>query len=340
MKNRSENSFVLLASCFQLRILAALSMWLVAFVAEASSIDSLRMETINGKQFIIHQVDAKETLYSISRRYRVPVTLLAEENPGAGSGLTIGQQLKVPYIHSIKPRAENGNTIHKVAQKETLFSISKMFDISIDDLKSWNNLKDNSLNIGQDLIVRKKLVAETKIPDTKIPDAKKLKGVHTVTDKETLFSISKMYGASVQQLKDWNKLATDDVKPGQTLFVLPPVTTNETFQTEVKQNQVTKAAPEIKISETIIGSEEVHEKGMATILEGTDGNRKYLAQHKTAKTGTIMKVRNSANNQEVFVRVIAPLTTTDETLVKISKSAYDKLGAIDSRFAVEVIRYK
>lgn len=304
-------------------------------VTAYGAFDSLRMETINGKQFIIHQVDAKETLYSISRRYRVPLTLLVEENPGAGSGLSIGQQLKVPYIPNTKPRAENGNTIHKVAPKETLFSISKMFDVTVDDLKNWNNLKDNSLNVGQDLVVRKKLVSETKIPDPK-----KLRGVHTVTEKETLFSISKMYGASIQQLKEWNKLSGDDVKPGQTLFVLPPATTNETASIEPKQVLTTKPVQEIKISETVIGSEEVHEKGMATLLDGTDGNRKYLAQHRTAKTGTIMKVRNSANNQEVFVRVVAPLTSTDETLVKISKSAYDKLGAVDPRFAVEVIRYK
>jgi rare lipoprotein A (peptidoglycan hydrolase) len=90
----------------------------------------------------------------------------------------------------------------------------------------------------------------------------------------------------------------------------------------------------------VIGSDEVHEKGMASLLEGTDGNRKYLAQHKSAKTGSIIKVRNEANKQEVFVRVVGQLTTTDDTLVKISRSAFDRLGSVDQRFAVEVIRFK
>jgi len=174
-----------------------------------------------------------------------------------------------------------------------------------------------------------------------VPDAKTLKGVHTVTEKETLFSISKMYGASITQLKEWNNLTTSELKPGQVIYVLPPVSSNETYQaTQSSTSTVIKPSQEVKISESVIGSDEIHEKGMATLLEGTEGNRKYLAQHKTAKPGSIIKVRNEANNQEVFVRVIGSLNTSDETLVKISRSAFDRLGSTDQRFAVEVIRFK
>jgi len=90
----------------------------------------------------------------------------------------------------------------------------------------------------------------------------------------------------------------------------------------------------------VIGSEEIHEKGMAALMDGSEGNRKYFAQHKTVKPGTIMKVRNEATQREVFVRVVSQLNSTDDTLVKISKSAFEKLGATDTRFPVEVIRYK
>lgn len=333
-------SFKLQASSLKL---VACGLWLVALNVEALPMDSLRMETINGKQYIIHQVDPKETLFSISRRYGVPVTDLAQENPSAGSGLSIGQILRVPYIPRVKPRTENGNIVHKVAPKETMFSISKQYDVSIDDLKKWNNLTDNSLNVGQDIVIKKKSASpepvKTSVYKDKLPDAKTLRGVHTVTAKETLFSISKMYGATVQQLKEWNKLTTDELKPGQVIYVLPPVSTNVTAQVN-GSSPVTQSVQEVKISESIIGSDEIHEKGMATLLEGTDGNRKYLAQHKSAKPGSIIKVRNEANKQEVFVRVVSQLNTTDETLVKISKSAFDRLGSTDQRFAVEVIRFK
>jgi LysM repeat protein len=318
----------------------------MSVVGYASVFDSLRLETINGKQYIIHQVDPKETLFSISRKYRVPVTDLAQENPSAGSGLSVGQILKVPYIPRTKPRNENGNIVHKVAEKETLFSIAKHYDVSLTDIKKWNNLTDYNLNVGQDIIIKKKTattVEVTKPAETKykVPDAKTLKGVHTVTEKETLFSISKMYGASITQLKEWNNLTTSELKPGQVIYVLPPVSSNETYQaTQSSTSTVIKPSQEVKISESVIGSDEIHEKGMATLLEGTEGNRKYLAQHKTAKPGSIIKVRNEANNQEVFVRVIGSLNTSDETLVKISRSAFDRLGSTDQRFAVEVIRFK
>ena len=83
--------------------------------------------------------------------------------------------------------------------------------------------------------------------------------------------------------------------------------------------------------------------GLAELIEGTSGNRKYLALHRSAPIGTIMKVRNEMNNREVFVRVMGKLPDTalnDKLVIKISKSAYDRLGAIDPSFRVEVTYYK
>ena len=321
---------------------------LLSIVAWSAPVDSLRVETINGKQFIIHQVDPKETLYSISRKYGVAVALIREENPTVDAGLAIGQIVKVPYTPRTKPKVDNGNgtIVHKVSAKETLFSISKQYDVSVDDLKSWNNLKDNSLSVGQDLIIRKK-GKPAEVTKGPIPDMRSVRGVHTVTANETLFSISKMYGASIQQLKEWNNLTSTELKPGQTIYVLPPMkalseTTRpaEVTQTTTATTQVVKPTEEIKISESVIGADEIHEKGAAELIEGTDGNRKYLAQHKTAKVGTIMKVRNETTNREVFVRVVGPLNTDGGTVIKVSKSAFDRLGATDPKFNVELIYYK
>src|SRR6267378_4113862 len=84
--------------------------------------DSLRMETINGKTFIIHQVSEHETLYGISRRYGTPITSILEFNPSAGAGLEIGQLMKIPYVPRTRVQTAEG-IIHKVAAKETLFFI-------------------------------------------------------------------------------------------------------------------------------------------------------------------------------------------------------------------------
>ncbi len=332
---------------------------LISWTAFGSPMDSLRLETINGKQYIIHQIDQKETLYSISRRYNVPITAILEVNPSADGGLATGQLLKVPYISKgSKAQAQpGGDRIHKVVPKETLFSISKLYDVSVDDIKAWNNLKDNTLSTGQQLIIKKKASG---IESNKLPEMKSVSGVHTVAAKESLYSISRLYGVTVQQLKEWNSIEGSEVKIGQILFVAQPMYGNKT-EVKTDQNKVTEIREpldakkeEVKpiyeqkettitISEKVIGSDEVKEGGLAELIEGSEGNRKYLALHRTAKAGTILKVRNELNNREVFVRVTGSLPDTGinkNVVIKISKSAYDRLGAIDQRFRVEVTYYK
>jgi hypothetical protein len=107
--------------------------------------------------------------------------------------------------------------------------------------------------------------------------------------------------------------------------------------------QAATAGSPVQISESVLGTDEVHELGLAELIEGTEGNRKYLALHRTAKTGSILKVRNELNNREVFVRVAGPLPNTgvnDKLVIKISKSAFDRLGGVDQKFRVEVTYYK
>src|SRR5258706_1701372 len=315
--------------------------------------DSLRMETINGKVFIIHQVGEHETLYGVSRRYGTPITAILEFNPKAASGLEVVQLLQIPYIPRTNVQTAAG--LHKVAAKETLFSISRLYNVSIDELKAWNNLKDYSLSPGQELIVKRPAGAKDLVKSAEVKPAA---GPHRVEDKATLFSISRKYGVTVQAIKDWNGIIGNDLKVGQLLVILPSTSNiplangNATVnQTEVKpdgkQSNVGKGEVKeestVRISEGVPGSDEVKEGGLAELIEGTEGNRKYLALHRTAKAGAIIKVRNELNNREVFVRVVGPLPDTgvnDKLVVKISKSAYDRLGAIDPKFRVEVTYYK
>lgn len=307
--------------------------------------DSLRMETINGQAFIIHQVVAKETLFGISRRYGATVAAILEYNPAANT-LEVGQILKVPYTPKSKI-VRDGNVVHKVVAKETLFSISKLYDVSMEDLKVWNSLSSNSLTVGQELIVKKGAAATQKPAEVKAGSS----GRHTVAEKETLYAISRQYGVSVDDLKKWNSLTGNELHVGQVLVVsVAPATVAVVAKPVKDETAVVKVEPKpdpvveksIKISETAAGTDEVREKGLAELIEGTEGNRKYLALYNGAKPGTIMKVRNEANNQEVFVRVTGPLPegTSSVTVIRISKSAYDRLGAAEPRFGVEVTHYR
>jgi LysM repeat protein len=325
--------------------------------------DSIGIETINGKMFVIHKVDEKETLFAISRRYRTTVDAIIEYNKQAANGLEIGLILKVPYTPKAVYRPSDG-TVHTVAAKETMYSISRKYGVTVDEIRQWNNLPNSTaLSIGQELIIKK----NTGTVSSVTPVISR-KGIHTVGANETIFSICKQYGITQQQLKDWNNLDGIELKIGQTLFVAQPekeATVKKQDTAKIKtfvQHVVvqppvneTKKDPDpvrppiqeqtqtIKISESYKNGSETIESGLAELIDGTEGNRKYLALHRTAPVGTILKVKNEMNNREVFVRVMGKLpdtALTDKLIIRISKSAYDRLGAIDQRFRVEVTYYK
>ncbi|MCX8490204.1 MAG: LysM peptidoglycan-binding domain-containing protein [Cyclobacteriaceae bacterium] len=302
----------------------------------ASSSDSLRVETIKGKQFIIHQINAKETLYSISRRYRVSVTAILESNPSSESGISVGHLLKVPYISRANPKVKTGRR-HVVTAKETLFSISRQYDVSVEDIKKANGLAENGLSLGQELIIP----STPKVVTAPVPtEIKSANSMHTVVAKETMYSIARQYGITTQQLKEWNNLQ-DELPIGKMLLVVQPKYGSKVSTAPV-QKPVTASTPEIKISENVIGADEVKESGMAELMEGTEANRKYLALHRSIKPGTILKVRNETTNQEVFVRIagVLPLSVNPEVIIRISKSAYNRLGAAEAKFKIELTYFK
>jgi len=335
-----------------------------SFLTPDVTADSLRLETINGKSFVIHQVGERETLYGISRRYGTTIPSILEFNPNADAGLAVGTVLKVPYVPKSKIQTTAG-LVHTVAPKETLFSISKLYNVTIDDLKTWNNLKDYALSTGQQLVVKKQNTALTVQTTVKPADVKPVSSssgssTHVVAQGETLYSIARQYNVSVQQIKDWNALPSSELKIGQAIVISTAVTAS-TAPTTVATVPVPVAKPQespvvitkpvtpqpventIKISESVAGTDEIRESGLAELIEGTEGNRKYMAMHRSAPVGTILKVRNEMNNREVFVRVVGSLPGTsvnDKIVIKISKSAYDRLGAIDPKFRAEVTYYK
>lgn len=310
--------------------------------------DSLRIEKIGGKSFIVHQVDEQETLYAISRRYNVSLSQILEFNKEADAGLEVGQILKVPYVPRDAKVVQQIKDYHTVVPGETLFSISRLYGLTVDEIKSQNQMTDNAISVGQQLKVKKVApVVVTALPN---PQITVTEGYHIVQPKETLFSISRDYGVSVQDIKEWNSLTGSNLDIGQQLRVAAPQITGTENVVMNSDKVIPPPTPVIelkesvvKISENVAGTDEVKESGLAELIEGTDGSRKYLALHRSAKPGTILKIRNELNNREVFVRVVGPLPATgvnDKIIIKISKSAFDRLGGVDSKFRAEVTYYK
>ncbi|MEP0712486.1 LysM peptidoglycan-binding domain-containing protein [Algoriphagus sp.] len=119
--------------------------------SEFTAIDSVGVQRIGDQSYILHEVDPKETLFGISRRYKSPVSDIVEANPVLKEGLKIGQTIKVPFISMAELPA--GSVLHNVVAGETLFSISKKYGVSVESVMQQNGLKGNDLSVGQSLII-------------------------------------------------------------------------------------------------------------------------------------------------------------------------------------------
>lgn len=128
-----------------------------ANAAELTPLDSIGIEKVGDKTFIIHQVDQGETLFGISRRYQVAISDILQSNEQLQDGLKMGQRIRVPYI--TKAAIPEGSQLHKVAQGETLFSISRQYGVTVGDIMKWNNLQGNDLSVGQALVIQKAAAA-------------------------------------------------------------------------------------------------------------------------------------------------------------------------------------
>lgn len=111
------------------------------------------------------------------------------------------------YVENI-PISSQGET-YIVKSGDSLWSISKKYGVSIDDIKKANNLSSNLLNIGMVLI----------IPEKEVPPEPGDFIIYTVSKGDSLYSIASKYGLTVDEIVDYNDLATTNLSIGQQLLI-------------------------------------------------------------------------------------------------------------------------
>ena len=324
-------------------------------------IDSVGIERNAGEIFVLHEVSEGETLFAISQRYQVSIEDLKELNRKVNlKKLSIGDTLHIPLFPQL---AKGKKARHVVEEGETLFAISQRYQVSINDIRTWNAIDNQSIAIGQELIVYLDASAHDAV--TPMPDATRYE-LHTVKEGETLYAIARAYGVAVDDLRKRNQLATEAIQFGQTLIVrdkklamvsptMPevdvvptepnrPVRRGRTSRTRALEAE-RKRFEDIKAQEaqTLEEIETVSEMGFASVIEGGMDTKKYLALHRTAPVGTVLRVRNEMNEMSVFVRVVGKLPDTgvnDKISIRLTPAAYKKLGGINERFPVEISHLK
>jgi len=108
--------------------------------------------------FINHEVQKRETLFSIARLYSVDVNRLAEANPGSDTGIKKGQILKVPLTGAVQAPKElqpssQSVKVHTVQAGETLYSISRQYNVPVDVIEQSNPGLTETLSVGQQIRV-------------------------------------------------------------------------------------------------------------------------------------------------------------------------------------------
>lgn len=194
------------------------------FIAQTKSTD---VKTINGKKYYIHKVEKGQSLYAIAKIYNMDVNSILAENDEAIDGLKPGQELKIPF-ESLLSKAPlvidtNKYVYHKILKGETVYAITKKYNVEEKKLASYNPTLNSGLKEGDYLIIgEKKKISSTKHVASSTPISLVTSETYTVLQSETLYGISKKLNVSQDDLLKWNPEAKDGIKQGQVLKVSLP----------------------------------------------------------------------------------------------------------------------
>lgn len=149
-----------------------------------------------GDEYVVKKGD---TLYSIARKYNTSVDNLKSINNITTDSLAIGQIIKLPSTSS------TASDTYIVKKGDSLYSIARTYNTSVDKLKEINNLTSNALAIGQVL----------KLPSSNASE----KVVYTVKKGDSLYSIAREYGTTVDAIKKLNNIISNTLSIGQKLLL-------------------------------------------------------------------------------------------------------------------------
>ena len=155
---------------------------------------------------IYYTVKSGDTLYKIASSYNVSVDKIKSANKLNSNILQTGQVLLIPVettdVTETTPSTSNGIS-YVVVKGDNLYNIANKYKVSVSDIKSLNNLKSNTLQIGQIL----------KIPGTEAY------ANYTVKKGDSLWKIANKYGVTVNELKQVNNLSGTTLQIGDVLLI-------------------------------------------------------------------------------------------------------------------------
>ena len=162
----------------------------------------LKLPTSNNDLSTTYTVKSGDTLYKIANQFGLSVNELKSINNLSTNNLSIGQVLKVKKDTNNDNTTSDKSSTYTVKSGDTLYSISRKLNVSVDEIKRANNLTNNLLTVGQIL----------QIPT----DTTK---VYTVKSGDTLYTIARNNNTTVSDIIELNNLSTSNLSIGQKLLL-------------------------------------------------------------------------------------------------------------------------
>lgn len=209
--------------------------FILLLLACASYVTSYAQEN---QSYILHTIEKGQNLYSISKMYNVTTSDIIQLNPGCEEKIYAGQTIKIPQGQA----SQKGETFHTIQAGETLYKLTTLYKVSAKAICEANpGLSAENFRIGQVIRIplkEEKAMAENQPPidQTAVqgPVQSRCKDMHKVKRKETIFSVSREYGISEQELIAANPELKKGMKKGQ--FLCIPYPTAVTMEPTPKED--------------------------------------------------------------------------------------------------------
>ena len=173
-------------------------------------------ETDANSETALYTVQKGDNLSTIARKFNITVADLKEWNRLEDANIKLDSQLKV--VKSVEVAAVKNEINRKdfinytVVKGDNLGNIAKKYNVTVASLVEWNELKDNTVQVGKNILI---------LSDQKQAISSSEKAAHYLVQKgDSLFKIAQKYpGVTVADIKKWNGINGNSVKPGMKLKI-------------------------------------------------------------------------------------------------------------------------
>jgi len=276
--------------------------------------------------------------------------------------LSLSQMAHANILDSLGLKKESSKTyiVYKMGTRQPIITVLKRYNLSLAEFKQVNPETEIPVKSGEIVFIPLHYLDESTAvlnqspkPATSLPAAataekkseeKKVEneGIHIVTAKQSLLNVANLYKVTMAEIRKWNNLTSDVLKEGQRIWVSAPKTTVIDKSTLLPSKNPTEESKSTELAAPKEGTnpeglKKTLETGIAELIDVPDNSGKYLALHKSAPIGTLILVKNLANNQSIWVKVIGRLPNSDAKLIiKLSPKAFERLNAVDKRIRAEI----